>query len=579
LPEQCTSERQADAKFRFSAGGQYMTGIIRVALYARVSSQQQADANTIDSQTQAILERIRCDGLQVEQDCMFCDEGYSGSELLRPALEALRDRVAASMIDRVYIHTPDRLARKYAHQALLLEEFSKHHCTVIFGDHRGLVDNPETNLLVQMQGVIAEYEREKILERTRRGRRHAAVSGNVSVFGRAPYGYQHIKKTSSGGKASWEIDPVRSEHVRLMFKLVGEQGYSLAAVCRELQSRGIKTAKGNVNWNTTSVHDILNNSAYHGQAHYGKQRMVPRKPGKRAKRGDPSIPRKAKVTENTLPEEQIAISVPAIVNLSLFEQVKKTMQENQKRQRERLIGAKHLLSGLTICGQCGSAYCGHHQGGQKEYFYYRCVGADKYRRDDQVTCDNRSVNGFRLEEYVWKDVCKLLQDPKRLRTELERRQNQNVSSESNLKELVRRVSQVRSRIDRLIDAYESGLLEKAEFENRIVTLRSEYDRESFALSSLRGTLNESDDTATAEAVLEQLREQVGEGLETASEELKRDVIKLLVRRVEIHREEIRLVYKVPQNPFDRGPAIRGFLPHCLERAVIPIGIEAGVLSS
>ena len=373
-----------------------MTGIIRVALYARVSSQQQADSNTIDSQTQAIMELIRCDGLRVDQDCMFCDVGYSGSELSWPALEALRDRVAASMIDRVYIHTPDRLARKYAHQALLLEEFSKHHCKVIFGDHRGLADNPETNLLVQMQGVIAEYEREKILERTRRGRRHAAVSGNVSVFGRAPYGYQHIKKTTSGGKASWEIDPVRSNHVQLIFKLVGEQGYSLAAVCRELQRRGIKTAKGNVKWNTTSVHDILSNSAYHGQARYGKHRMVPRKQGKRAKRGDPSIPRKAKVTENTLPEEQIVISVPAIVNLSLFEQVRTTMQENQKRQRERLIGAKHLLSGLAICGQCGSAFCGHYHGGQNEYFYYRCIGGDKYRRVDQAICDNRAVNGFHL---------------------------------------------------------------------------------------------------------------------------------------------------------------------------------------
>ena len=374
-----------------------MTGIIRVALYARVSSQQQADANTIDSQKHAILERIRCDGLRVDPDCMFCDDGYSGSELLRPALESLRDRVAASMIDLIYIHTPDRLARKYAHQALLLEEFSKHHCKVIFGDHRGLADNPETNLLVQMQGVIAEYEREKIMERTRRGRRHAAVSGNVSVFGRAPYGYLHIKKTTSGGKAIWEIDPVRSKHVQLMFKLVGD---------------------------------------------------------------------------------------------------------------------------------------------------------------------------------VWQDVCKLLQDPKRLRTELERRRNLNVNNESNLNELVRRVGQVRSRIDRLIDAYESGLLEKAEFESRIVTLRSEHDRESFALSSLRGTLNESDDTATAESVLEQLRIQIGKGLETASEELKRDVIKLLVRRIEIHREEIRLVYKVPQNPFDRRPETRGFLPHCLEREPLAGGLPA-----
>ena len=211
-----------------------MNGIIRVALYARVSSQQQADANTIESQVQAIRQRIADDGLRIDDDWQFCDEGCSGSKLHRPALERLRDRVAASMVDQIYVHTPDRLARKYAHQALLLEEFGKHHCEVIFGDHRGLADNPETNLLVQMQGVIAEYEREKILERTRRGRRHAASVGNLSVFGGAPYGYDYIRKASAGGRATWTVDPVRSKHVALMFRLVGEESLSLAAVCREL---------------------------------------------------------------------------------------------------------------------------------------------------------------------------------------------------------------------------------------------------------------------------------------------------------------------------------------------------------
>jgi len=550
-----------------------MNGIVRVALYARVSSQQQADANTITSQIQAIEQRVAADGLRIDPDCRFCDEGYSGSELLRPALETLRDRVAASLIDRIYVHSPDRLARKYAHQALLLEEFEKHDCKIIFGDHQGIADNPETNLLIQMQGVIAEDEREKILERTRRGRRHAAASGNLSVFGGAPYGYRYIKKTSAGGKADWQVDPVRSKHVAWMFKLVGQQGYSLAGVCRELQKQGIKTAKGNVKWNTTTVHDILTNTAYHGQARYGKQRMVPRKPGKRAKRGDPPIPRQAKVTQNTPLEEQVVISVPPIVSLSLFEQVEKTMQENRRRQRERQSGVKHLLSGLTVCGQCGSAYCGHRQRGKREYFSYRCIGGDRYRRGDQTICDNRATNGDRLEEYIWSEVCKLLHDPGRLRVELNRRQQESSSGEANYQALSRRVDQVRGRLDRLIDAYESGLLEKQEFEDRIVPLRSEHDREVLALSSLRGELNQQDDAATAEVVLSQLSAEVGAGLSTASIELKRDIIKLLIRRVEIHREEIRLVYKVPQNPFDRRPASQGFLQHCLACAEIPTGMK------
>ena len=545
-----------------------MSGIVRVALYARVSSQQQANAHTIQSQIQAIENRIAEDGLRLDQDCRFCDEGYSGSELLRPALETLRDRVAASLIDRIYIHTPDRLARKYAHQALLLEEFGKHHCQVIFGDHQGLADNPETNLLVQMQGVIAEYEREKILERTRRGRRHAAASGNLSVFGRAPYGYHYVKKPAAGGKAVWKIDPVRREHVEWMFRLVGEQGYSLAAFCRELQKKGIKTAKGNVKWSNTTVHDILTNTAYHGQARYGKKRMVPRKPGKRAKRGDPPIPRRAKVSQDTLPQEQVIISVPALVSVSLFEKVAKTMQENRKRLRSRST-VKYLLSGLTLCGQCGSAYCARRHRSSAASFYYRCIGTDKYRRGDQVICNNSPVSGERLEEYVWSDVTSLLKEPARLRAELSRRQEQSTSGEANLQDLSRRVDNVRGRLDRMIDAYESGLLEKQEFEQRIVRLRSEHDRELAALLSLRGKLHQSDDATTAEQVLSQLSTEVGAQLGSASVELKRNIIKLLVRRIEIHADEIRLVYKVPQNPFEPGLASRGFLQHYLACALTP----------
>ena len=549
-----------------------MTGIIRVALYARVSSQQQADAHTIDSQTSAIRERIRRDGFTIDDDRVFCDEGYSGSELLRPALEKLRDQIAASLLDRVYVHTPDRLARKYSHQALLLEEFDRNKCQVIFGDHEGLANNPETNLLVQMQGVIAEYEREKILERTRRGRRHAAASGHVSVFGGAPYGYRYIKKAMATGKASWQIDDVQSRHVQLMFQLVGEQGYSLAAVGRELERRGIKTATGQQHWHSATVHDMLVNPAYHGQAHYGKQRLVPRKPGTRAKRGDPAIPRQAQVTEDTPPSEQVIIAVPAIVSVSLFERVNEVMQENRKRQRERQAGVKHLLSGLTLCGLCGSAYCGRRQRGEREYSYYRCIGADKYRRGKKVVCENRAINGASLEAYVWSDVCQLLRDPSRLRQELARRRQDATGDQvDDVHELSRRVERVRSRLDRIIDAYEQGLIESAEFQSRIVPLRREHDREVAALSSLRGRLNMTDDVGTAERVLASLREEVSTNLADATEVLKRDLIKLLVRRIEIHTDEVRLVYKVPQNPFERSPASQGFLQHCLECADNPPG--------
>ena len=152
----------------------------RIALYARVSSEQQARGNTVASQLAALRERVVGAGLLVASEDEFIDEGYSGATLLRPALERLRDAVAAGVIDEVHVLAPDRLARRYAYQVLLVEEFGRAGAEIVFAD-RPIGTGAEQDLLLQVQGMIAEYERAKILERGRCRRRHAARSGSVSA--------------------------------------------------------------------------------------------------------------------------------------------------------------------------------------------------------------------------------------------------------------------------------------------------------------------------------------------------------------------------------------------------------------
>ena len=535
-----------------------------IALYARVSSQKQADENTIDSQLAALRQRIITDKLTIASEMEFCDNGYSGADLVRPALERLRDLVATSSIDRLYVHSPDRLSRKMAHQAILMEEFRKFDCEIVFLNQHGINDSPEANLLVQMQGMIAEYEREKILERTRRGRKHSASQGNVSVFSGAPYGYRYISKAQGDGQASWEIDPIQSEHVRRMFHWVGDGGCSLSEVARRLLASSVNTARGNSQWDKATIRGILINPAYHGHAVYGKQRLVPRKAGKRAKRGDPVVPRQAKVARATSTSEQFIISVPAIIDQSLFERVRVTMDENRKRQREHQDGANYLLSGLMICGACGSAFCSRRYGSGK-YFYYRCIGTDKHRNQGTAKCDNSSVKGNEVESLVWSEVCKLLRDPARLRTELERRREEPNATTEQLMKLEKAVSDLRLRLDRLIDGYESGLLETYEFEKRISPLRERYKREQIALASLKGHAANSLDVDAASVALTALADTVTTRLDDAHWSLKRELMKLLIERIEIHRDEVRLVYKVPPNPFALSPDNRGFLQHWLSR--------------
>jgi len=180
------------------------SGTVRAALYARVSSEQQAQAGTIGSQLEALRRRVAEDGLGLEGELEFVDEGYSGATLVRPALERLRDMAAAGSIDRLYVHSPDRLARRYAYQVLLIDELSRCAVKVVFLNH-GVGDSPEDSLLLQVQGMVAEYERAKILERSRRGKLHAARKGVVSVLSAAPYGYRYLPVSREGREAQYEI--------------------------------------------------------------------------------------------------------------------------------------------------------------------------------------------------------------------------------------------------------------------------------------------------------------------------------------------------------------------------------------
>src|ERR1700704_5607288 len=193
----------------------------------------------------------------------FRDEGYSGATLIRPALERLRDVIAANSVDRLYVHSPDRLARKYAYQVLLVEEFRRAEVEVIFLN-RALGQSPEDDLLLQVQGMIAEYERAKIIERHRRGKRHAARAGAVNVLSGAPYGYRYISKYEGGGQARYEIVPDEPRLARPVFGWVGAARLTIGEVCRRLTQAGERTRTGKTVWDRSVVWGMLKNPAYQG---------------------------------------------------------------------------------------------------------------------------------------------------------------------------------------------------------------------------------------------------------------------------------------------------------------------------
>ncbi|MEW6737409.1 MAG: recombinase family protein [Acidobacteriota bacterium] len=328
-----------------------------VAIYARVSSKEQAEANTIKSQLAVLKEQIKQDGLSLRAEMEFIDEGYSGATLIRPALERLRDLVAAGTVDKIYIHDPDRLARKYAYQVLLIEEFQKAAVEVIFLKGK-IADSPEAQLLLQVQGMIAEYERAKILERSRRGKLHAARCGRVSVLSTAPYGYNYIDKYNGNGEARFELKVEEARVVRQVFQWIGEARLTIGEVCRRLNKAEERTRSGKTWWDRTTIWGMLKNPAYKGTAAFGKTRIGPMRPRLRAQRGHSEQPRKSYSIYDVEMDKWIMVNIPAIVSAELFDAVAEQLQENRRNARQSKRGAKYLLQGLLCCKVCGHAYYG-----------------------------------------------------------------------------------------------------------------------------------------------------------------------------------------------------------------------------
>jgi len=539
-------------------------------LYARVSSGQQTQQGTIASQLADLRQRIEADGLKIEQELCFVDDGYTGSVLVRPALDRLRDVAYAGGFERLYVHSPDRLARKYAWQVLLVEELQRSGVELVFLN-RTIGVSPEEDLLLQMQGMIAEYERTKIMERSRRGKRHAARRGSVNVLAAAPYGYRYIGKHEGGGQAHYQIKLEEAGVIRQIFEWVGRDRLSIREAGRRLAAQGVLSAKGK-RWCPETLRKLLNNPAYKGQAVFGKTRVGERRQPLRPGRGRPEHPRCLGSRYHGAPGDQVVIPVPAIVSEDLFHAVAEQLAENRKRLRQQKK-ASYLLQGLLECSCCGYGWYGHglsrfaRNSDNHCYPYYRCGGRDAFRFGGRPICSNKPLRLDRLDAAVWADVCAVIQNPGDLRSEFERRLNGDCQSNINLAQINKQIAAVRRSISRLIDAYEDGLLDKQEFEPRMQQARQRRDRLQQDATAVADRTTQQAELRLVLGHLDQFAAQVREGLDRADQDTRRQIIRALVKVVKIEENHVRIIYRVSPRPFADGRSGGHFRQHCPRRVL------------
>jgi site-specific DNA recombinase len=529
------------------------------AIYARVSSEQQREANTIASQTAALIEFAQRHDLEVPKEWVFEDDGYSGATLERPGLERVRDLAAEGQIQVVLAYSPDRLSRKYAYQILLIEELARNGVETLFiKAPQG--SSPEDQLLVQFQGMIAEYERAQILERSRRGKRHRAQSGEVSVMSGAPYGYRYIRKTDEA-PAAYAVIEAEARVVQRIYEMYTVEGLSIGEITRRINGESIPTRKASAQWERSTVWAVLRNSAYRGVACFGKTRVSARTRVVRPLRRRGVITPSTTAGHERPREEWIEIPVPALVSEDSFARAQELLQENKIRSRRRTIEPS-IVQGLVSCQKCGYAFSRTStRTTARKIHYYKCIGSDGWRKLGGPVCDNgRLIQQDLLDQIVWAEVIRLLEDPMLIQQELDRRLAAARSSDPTQKReqsLQRELAHVGKGIERLLNAYQEALMSIEQLRERMPALRQ---REQALRAELQAIADQANDRAaflrlaeTLTAFLARLRGAA----DTLSITERQRIVRLVVKDVLIGDDTITIRHSIPVPP---GPPQGGGLP-------------------
>jgi site-specific DNA recombinase len=516
------------------------------AIYARVSSDRQKEDHTIGSQTEALTEYAHNEGYTIPVEWVFQDEGYSGATLVRPGLERLRDLASEGQLETLLIYSPDRLSRKYAYQVLLIEEFSRNGVGIEF-IKSPKATTPEEELLLQFQGMIAEYERAQIVERSRRGKRHRAKSGSINVLSGAPYGYRYMKKTDNSS-AYYEVIESQAEVIRSVFNLYTEGDLSINEIARWLNEKDIPTRKGVCRWERSTVWGMLRNPAYKGTACFGKTKRAKRQRVTRPLRVRGGFSPRCSCNQERPREEWIEIPVPAIVREETFALAQERLEQN-KRYSPRHTIEPTLLQGMLVCSRCGYAfYRTSTHTSKRKIYYYRCLGSDDYRHPNGRICQNRPIRQDYLDEVVWKHVVQLLENPEMIRSEIRRRirQIQDSSPTKRRKEVVEKeIVRVDKGIEKLLDAYQEGLLQLEELRRRMPDLRKKQQSLNSELGSLEvATVTQQGFLRLAENMedfLGRLR-KTADSMDVAE---RQKILRLVVKEILIDLETIKIRHSIP----------------------------------
>ncbi|HEV2663808.1 MAG TPA: recombinase family protein [Blastocatellia bacterium] len=516
------------------------------ALYARVSSDRQHQQGTIASQLAALEQFARERDYQVAPQHVFQDDGYSGANLDRPALDRLRKAVLAGEIEAIIALSPDRLARHFPYQYVLVEELQQAGCRVIFTQARpgmeglkALGEKPEERMLEQMKSVFAEYERAQIAERCRRGRLHRARQGEIWLA-RAPYGYSYAPRTETcSGKLV--INEEEAAVVRMIYSWLVDEQLPTYQIIKRLNQSGVRTRSGNERWAAATIGGIFRNPVYAGTYYYNCRQKAEVKISARA--GDRQPKTRASWQTRRPKEEWIGISVPAIIARQTWDQAQEQRRVNRERAPRNNKRHEYLLRGLLVCGCCQVRMYGVSNHGVRRY---QCSRKETLRVSPEP-CPNRTLSAAQIEEMVWQSVSELLRDPKLLVEQYQLRAQtfDETPAKQEQRRLARKLLALKREEERLIDAYQAGIVDLNILKERRARIAEEVSRLETRQMALEAQIEQQEQQQSLLNSLEEFTRSIQGSLDNPSFETKQKILRLVVDKIEFKEDEIGIKHLIP----------------------------------
>jgi site-specific DNA recombinase len=496
-----------------------------VALYCRVSTEEQREGQTIDSQVAELVRYAREKKWAVSD--IYKDEGWSGSLLARPALDQLRDHAHQGRFQIVLVNDVDRLARDVSHLGIIKRDLESRGIRVVFRKLPG-EQSPTHNLLVNILGSFAEFERELIADRTRRGKRHKVEVRQQHVGSLPPYGFKYIPKLSSAGETGHlEVLPDEAAIVRRIYNWVDQEGTSTAKVVARLNGIGIRPRKRGKRWQTSSVRRILRSEVYAGVWYYNKHlHCEPSTPSQHKYRKSLRSSLRLRSRDEWIPvrlSEELRI-----IDRSVWLRVQHQIDRNTSLSARN---TKHfyLLRGMLRCGGCQAAYVGDPGHGA---FGYRCV--NRCRRYPGIKEDF-------LNDTVWNAVKSWLEKPEVIKSGINSvaRYNQR-EIELSVEHDTRALEQIQTEETRIVQAYRLGVLTSEQLSEELKGLRAR-----------RALVNHGEPKKTAKVGLEAVRrslkdyrQHISERLEMLTKEQRREILQHLVVKIIFEGERMKIIGRV-----------------------------------